>query len=548
MQNASSAGRKLTNEERVEVVKRQKKRNSFQLAMLSVIGILGFLLLWQAAVLAGVLPSRYVPAPTEVIALFATKLVDPNPDGAVLGVHIMASLQVALTGFLLAIVIGIPLGLFMGWFRGFDKFMRPIFEILRPIPPVSWIPLTIIWMGIGLQAKAFIVFFSAFVPCVINAYTGIKQSSPVLINVAKTCGATNFTVFRKIGIPSAMTMTFAGIRVALGNAWATLVAAEMLAANAGLGPTVCPGRHHYPGYCCHRRDRRHFHLGPGTAGEESAEVETMKQSSTSVIVMSDAERRERLRNRIYAVFPVISVLLLILLWFLAAGAENSTFPSPVDIWNRFLLLMEKPIKQLNLFGHIWASLLRVFIALAFAWLLGISFGILIGWNKKANALLGPLFTAFRSVPPLAWVPLMTMWFGTGEFPKILIVFIGALMPVVVNTQAGISNVQNMYLNVGTIFHANKRQMLFEIAIPSALDAIFAGVRTSTSAGWMVVLAAEMLGGKSGIGFLITRGMDSGDYALCLLSMVCIGLVGALLAIITQLLERMVCPWTAKKSN
>lgn len=235
MQNASSAGRKLTNEERVEVVKRQKKRNSFQLAMLSVIGILGFLLLWQAAVLAGVLPSRYVPAPTEVIALFATKLVDPNPDGAVLGVHIMASLQVALTGFLLAIVIGIPLGLFMGWFRGFDKFMRPIFEILRPIPPVSWIPLTIIWMGIGLQAKAFIVFFSAFVPCVINAYTGIKQSSPVLINVAKTCGATNFTVFRKIGIPSAMTMTFAGIRVALGNAWATLVAAEMLAANAGLG-------------------------------------------------------------------------------------------------------------------------------------------------------------------------------------------------------------------------------------------------------------------------------------------------------------------------
>lgn len=79
-------------------------------------------------------------------------------------------------------------------------------------------------------------------------------------------------------------------------------------------------------------------------------------------------------------------------------------------------------------------------------------------------------------------------------------------------------------------------MLFEIAIPSALDAIFAGVRTSTSAGWMVVLAAEMLGGKSGIGFLITRGMDSGDYALCLLSMVCIGLVGALLAIITQLLE------------
>ena len=91
MQNASSAGRKLTNEERVEVVKRQKKRNSFQLAMLSVIGILGFLLLWQAAVLGGGSAQPLRPGATEVIALFATKLVDPNPDGAVLGVHIMAS-------------------------------------------------------------------------------------------------------------------------------------------------------------------------------------------------------------------------------------------------------------------------------------------------------------------------------------------------------------------------------------------------------------------------------------------------------------------------
>lgn len=266
------------------------------------------------------------------------------------------------------------------------------------------------------------------------------------------------------------------------------------------------------------------------------------------IVQSKAERKELLWKRIYMLLPIISVSMLILFWFGASEAQNSNFPSPGDIWERYLLLMRKPIKKLNIYQHIWASLKRVFTALAAAWGLGISFGVLIGWNKKANALLGPVFTAFRSVPPLAWVPLVTMWFGTGEFPKVLIVFIGALMPVVVNTQAGISNVQKMYRDVGTIFNASRRQMLFEIGIPSSLDAIFAGIRTSTSAGWMVVLAAEMLGGRSGIGFLITRGMDSGDYSLCLLSMVCIGLVGALLAIITQCLERMVCPWTVKKSN
>lgn len=265
-------------------------------------------------------------------------------------------------------------------------------------------------------------------------------------------------------------------------------------------------------------------------------------------VMSEAERKDRLRSRIYFFLPFLSIALLLVLWFVASGAENSNFPSPNAVWERFILLLNKPIKKLDFFGHIWASLKRVFIALAAAWALGISLGIALGWSKKTDAVIGPIFTAFRSVPPLAWVPLVTMWFGVDEFPKVLIVFIGALMPVVVNTQAGIANVQRLYLDVGTIFNVNKRQMLFEIAIPSALDAIFAGIRTSTSAGWMVVLAAEMLGGKSGIGFLITRGMDSGDYALCLLSMIGIGAVGAVLAVLTQMLERLVCPWTVKKSN
>lgn len=242
MSDSTRVERRLTDEERIKKVQEDARKSKYQLTVLSIIGVLAFLLIWQFAVMGGLLPNRYVPMPSEVVKLFFVKWVDPNPDGAVLGVHILASLQVALTGFFLAIIIGVPLGLFMGWFRGFESFMRPIFEILRPIPPVSWIPITIIWLGLGLQAKAFIVFFSAFVPCTINAYTGIRRTSPALINVAKVCGASNFTIFRKIGIPSAMTMTFAGIRVALGNAWATLVAAEMLAANVGLGYMIQQGR------------------------------------------------------------------------------------------------------------------------------------------------------------------------------------------------------------------------------------------------------------------------------------------------------------------
>lgn len=210
--------------------------------MLSIGGVLLFFIGWEALALSGLVDSNKICDVLQIFRLFILKFTDPNPDGAVLLVNVWSSLQIALCGFGLAVLVGIPLGWLMGWYRGFDSFMRPIFEIIRPIPPVSWIPLTIVWMGIGLKAKAFIVFFAAFVPCLINAYTGIRQTKEVLKNVGKTFGASYFTVFWKVGIPSSMTMTFAGIKVAIGNAWATLVAAEMLAASSGLGYMILMGR------------------------------------------------------------------------------------------------------------------------------------------------------------------------------------------------------------------------------------------------------------------------------------------------------------------
>ena len=232
----------MTAAERVALVQREKRRITYRNVTLSIAGVLLFLLTWEGLVLTGLVDSKKLCDVLEVFKLFVIKLSDPTPDGAVLMVHIWSSLQVALLGFLLAVVIGVPLGWLMGWYRGADSFLRPIFEIIRPIPPVSWIPLTIVWLGIGLPAKSFIVFFAAFVPCLINSYTGIRQTKEVLKNVGKTFGASYFTVFWKVGIPSSLTMTFAGIKVAIGNAWATLVAAEMLAASSGLGYMILMGR------------------------------------------------------------------------------------------------------------------------------------------------------------------------------------------------------------------------------------------------------------------------------------------------------------------
>ncbi len=238
----SETTHRLTNEQRVSLVQKQQKKITYQNTVLSISGILLFFIAWEVMALSGIVDSKKISDVMQIFRLFILKFSDPNPDGAVLLVHIWSSLEVALLGFMLAVVIGVPLGWLMGWYRGFDSFMRPIFEIIRPIPPVSWIPLTIVWLGIGLSAKAFIVFFAAFVPCLINSYTGIRQTKEVLKNVGKTFGASNFTVFYKVGIPSSLTMAFAGVKVAIGNAWATLVAAEMLAASSGLGYMILMGR------------------------------------------------------------------------------------------------------------------------------------------------------------------------------------------------------------------------------------------------------------------------------------------------------------------
>lgn len=220
----------------------KQKKNSTQFVLLSAAGILSFLLIWQLAGTMGLVDTKMLPPPTRIFETIVAKFTEKAPDGNVLTTNILASLQVALSGFFSAIVIGVPLGLLMGWWTGADRFIRPIFELVRPVPPIAWIPLVVVWMGIGLKAKALIIFFTAFVPCVINSYTGIKLTNETLINVSKTFGASNVEIFWKVGIPSSLPMVFAGIRVALGNSWSTLVAAEMLAASAGLGYMIQVGR------------------------------------------------------------------------------------------------------------------------------------------------------------------------------------------------------------------------------------------------------------------------------------------------------------------
>ena len=122
--------------------------------VLPYLSITLFFSCWQAIVDFGLVPETMLASPTDVLKLFVLKLNEPNPDGAVLSMHVWTSVQEAFTGYLLSLLVGIPIGLLMGWFNLAEGLVRPIFEIIRPIPPIAWIPLTIFWFGIGLGAKS----------------------------------------------------------------------------------------------------------------------------------------------------------------------------------------------------------------------------------------------------------------------------------------------------------------------------------------------------------------------------------------------------------
>lgn len=218
------------------------RRNRVRYLSISVAVVLLVLLVWQLAVKFQLVSTRFFDSPMGVVETILQKVTDKKPDGGLLYQHIWASAKVVWLGFLLAAVIGIPLGLFMGWFRLCDRIVRPLFEIVRPIPSLAWIPIVLLFLGIGVEARAVIIFTGCFVATVLNTYTGIRSTNQTLINVAKTCGAGNWKIFCTVGIPSAMPMIFAGLKTSMGSAWGTIVAAEMLASSNGLGYMIQMGR------------------------------------------------------------------------------------------------------------------------------------------------------------------------------------------------------------------------------------------------------------------------------------------------------------------
>lgn len=210
---------------------------------ISFISLIFFILAWQlTTVTFSLIPERRLPSPETIINIFIYKLYNTNPDGGLLFEHIWVSLRQSLLGFLFGIGIGVPIGICMAWFRKIDLFFKPVFDLIKPIPPVGWVPIMLALFGLGIMSKVSVIFIASVIPGIINAYSGIKQTNPVHLWVAQTFGARRSQMLYTIAIPTAGPMIFTGIRVALNGSWVSLVAAELIASTRGLGYMIQTAR------------------------------------------------------------------------------------------------------------------------------------------------------------------------------------------------------------------------------------------------------------------------------------------------------------------
>jgi NitT/TauT family transport system permease protein len=234
--------------------------------------------------------------------------------------------------------------------------------------------------------------------------------------------------------------------------------------------------------------------------------------------------------------PVLVIgLLLALWWMVVAASESPIFPTPLQVATGAWALVEDGA----MWEHIGSSLFRVGIGFGLAFLAAVPLGLWMGWVSGAYYTLNPLFQMLRPISPIAWIPIAILWFGVSDRSPIFLIFISSVFPMIVQTTAGVRTIDRRYLRAAANFGVSRWVLFRRVVLPAVLPEIIVGMRIGIGVAWLVVVAAEMIALRSGLGYLIMDSRNAGNrYDLVVASMIIIGLIGLLLDGATRLLERL----------
>lgn len=243
-----------------------------------------------------------------------------------------------------------------------------------------------------------------------------------------------------------------------------------------------------------------------------------------------------------------TVAIILLLWYSLTALQlvkPSVLPSPGALLQEFQVLLSRGYAEKPLSEHVLASLMRTFVGLGLGLLIGIPLGLLMGVNRALFAVLSPIFSFMRPIPPIAFIPIMILYFGIGEFSKIVLIFLAALWYVVLNSSAGVRAIPAELLRAGRNQGLTSAQLFRHVIFWAALPEIMTGVKTATAISWAIVVAAELIAAQAGLGFMV---MDASTFFRVpdvYIGIIIIGLIGLSLDLGVRSLERSLLHWQGR---
>ena len=255
-------------------------------------------------------------------------------------------------------------------------------------------------------------------------------------------------------------------------------------------------------------------------------------------------RRPRLYLSTRAISVVTLVVLLALWWAVTAAEwiEPLFLPPPSAVLEKAWLLLTKGYMDSTLWQHLGASLQRIGLGLGAAILTAIPVGIAIGHNRVAQGILDPLIEFYRPIPPLAYLPLIVIWFGIGEFSKVLLIYLATFAPIAIATATGVRTVDPARVRVAQSLGATRWQLIRHVILPSALPDILTGIRIGLGVGWSTLVAAELIAATSGLGFMVQSAAQFLVTDVVVLGILVIAIIAFAMELSLRALQRRLVPW------
>lgn len=268
------------------------------------------------------------------------------------------------------------------------------------------------------------------------------------------------------------------------------------------------------------------------------------------VVLNDKPRQRALKWRLplsrQLTLSVATLAVLLAIWWAVTALQLISplfLPSPWQVLQKLLTIAgPQGFMDATLWQHLAASLTRIAIALVLAAIVGVPVGIAMGLSPTVRGILDPLIELYRPVPPLAWLPLVIIWFGIGETPKILLIYLAIFAPVVMSTLAGVKSVQQVRVRAAQSLGASRAQVLWLVILPGALPEILTGLRIGLGVGWSTLVAAELIAATRGLGFMVQSAGEFLATDVVLAGIAVIAIIAFVLELGLRALQRRLTPW------